>query len=167
MLIEPLESRCLLNAADALFSRDVGEASARKNLHAEQIDAPPLGQRVIGLSSTNPPTIRHQKKGSSVLVVDSKDKNVTIRNVGLESHSSMPAIRVGGKNTYIGNVSVSKASGSAIIVDGAKKTLIENCNQNKVTQNGFVYCADFTNLTIRNVSTSGNYYENELVLQRI
>lgn len=162
MLIEPLESRCLMNAADALFKRDVVKLEAGREYVLSDSVHLRSNQRVIGLSSTDLPTVKLVKKGASVFVIDPGTENVTIRNVGFQSHNSMPAVRVGGTNTYLGNIAVSTDSGSAVIVDGAQNTLVENSNQTKVTQNGFVYGVGFTNLTIQNVSTSGNYYENEM-----
>lgn len=162
MLYEPLESRCLLNAADALFRKDVVRLKAG---HEYQLTKPVYlrsNQRIIGASTTNPPLVKLAKKGKSVFVIEPGVHDVTIRNVRFQSSGSMPAIRVGGDDSYIGNISVTKKSGSAVIVDGATDTLIENCNQSNVTQRGFVYGVGFHNLTIRNVSTSGNYYENEM-----
>jgi hypothetical protein len=162
MLYEPLESRCLLNAADALFRKDVVRLNAGQEYQLTKPVYLRSNQRIIGRSTTNPPLVKLAKKGKSVFVINPGVHDVTIRNVRFSSNGSMPAMRVGGDNTYIGNVSVTKKSGSAVIVDGASDTLIENCNQGNVTQRGFVYGVGFRNLTIRNVSTAGNYYENEM-----
>lgn len=162
MLCEPLESRCLMNAADALFKRDVVRLQPGQRYQLTKPVFLRSNQRIIGVDRDNPATLRLVKGGKSVLVVNPGVQNVTIRNVRFESHGEMPAIRLGGTNTYVGNVSVTKKSGSAIIVDGAIDTLIENSNQTNITQRGFVYGVNFRNLTIRNVSTAGNLYENEM-----
>jgi len=151
-----------MNAADALFKRDVVRLQPGQTYQLSKPVHLRSNQRVIGLSASDPPTVRLERDGANVFVIKPGVSNVTIRNVGFDAHSAMPAIRVSGENTYIGNVLVAAKSGSAIIVDGATDTLIENCNQMKVTRNGFVYGTNFKNLTIRNVSTSGNYYENEM-----
>ena len=162
MHCEPLESRCLLNAADALFRRDVVKLKPGQEYQLTKPVHVRSNQRIVGLSSSNLPLVKLAKGSASVFVISPGVHDVTIRNVRFASNGKMPAIRVGGENTYIGNVSVTKKSGSAVIVDGATDTLIENCNQSNITQRGFVYGANFNNLTIRNVSTSGNYYENEM-----
>lgn len=160
MFIEQLEDRTHL--AHANFNKNVVYLQPGK----EYIITKPLvlrsNQKIICKSSTNIPTIVFIKRGSNVVVMPENSHGIVIRNVRFRGSKKAPAIRVSGYNQYIGNVRVSTWTGSAVIVDHARNVVIENCNQSSFTRMGFIYGANFKNLTIRNVSTCGNLYENDL-----
>lgn len=164
--IEHLESRSLFNSinGDSLFKKDV----VRLNPDTTYILSKPVHlrshQKVIGpnVSQKHLPIIQYKHKGRSVLMTDKDIHNVSVSNVIISAHKSIPAIRVGGNDNTFTNISVTSGTGSAFIVENASKILIKDCNQTSVTQRGFIYGHQFWNLVVRNVTTNGNLFENEM-----
>lgn len=162
MFFESLEDRRLLNA-NGLFKH---QAVHLKPGHVYTISKSIIlrnNQRIIGSSATNPPIIRFDKNTEAgIFIMPENSYNIRIRNVKFHGKGSTPAIRVSGSSHYIGNISVSSNTGSGVIMNQAKNVLIENCTQTVYTRKGFIFGTNITNVTIRNITTYGNLYENDL-----
>jgi len=165
MFVENLESRSLFAVnANSLFNKDVVHLNAdttyvlTKPVHLRSY------QRVVGpnVLQNHLPIIKYKHKGHNILITDPNIHQVSVSNVRLDGYKNMPAIRIAGNNNVFSNISVTQNTGSVFIVENANKITIKDCNQMNITQRGFIYGHNFWNLVVRNVTTNGNLFENEM-----
>jgi hypothetical protein len=162
MFIESLENRQLLSN-NSPFNKDVVHLKADTTYHLSGPIKMRSGQKIVGpnVSQKHLPVIEYKKKGQSVIVVPDKIRNCWVSNVIVSSYKNQPAIRVAGNNHTFSNISATRKSGSVFIIEHANGVLIKDCNQIVPTQRGFAYGHRFWNVVFRNITTSGNLYENE------
>lgn len=162
MHCESLEARTMMYA-DSLFKHSTVHLLGG---HLYELAHPIIlknHQKIVGTSSTNPPIIRYRKNNlGGILVMPEGSYDIRIRNVKFEGRGDTPAIRVSGNSHYIGNVAISSNTGSAVLMSNARNVLVENCTQKIYTQKGFIYGVKIKNITIRNITTFGNLYENDM-----
>lgn len=162
--IETLENRILLSTyknADNLFKKDVVHLKSNSTYYLNNTVHLKSNQKIIG-NFKKPPTIILKKKNANVFFLKPDSHHTSVDNVILSSYKNMPAISIQGNNHTFSNVSITKNSGSAFIVGKSNKITIKDCNQTTYTQRGFIYGHNFYNLVVRNVTTAGNLYENEM-----
>lgn len=162
--VETLENRTFLSST-VNWNKDVVHLDPGVTYTLNKPITPKSGQKIIG-DKKNPPTLKLKQKGKSVIFIPPDTTKVQISNIRLDGYKNMPSIRVSGNSHTFSNISVTKSTGSAFIIENAEGVLIKDCNQTNITQRGFVYGNRFWNLVIRNVTTSGNLYENEFRFHR-
>lgn len=158
---ETLENRTFLSNS-VNWNKDVVHLSPGVTYTLNKPVMPRSGQKIIGdKSGKNPPILKLKQKGRSVVVINPNIHHVEIHGVRFDGYKNMPSVRVSGNSNTFSHISVTKSTGSAFIIENAEGILIKDCQQTNITQRGFIYGNRFWNLTIRNVSTCGNLYENE------
>lgn len=161
MFIESLEKRCFFS----VFNKDVIRLEKGKTYILEDTLYLRSNQKLIG-DNKYPPILQLKEKGKSVIVIRPNVTHVQINGIRLNGYKNQPAIRVSGNSHVFSHVSATRTTGSVFIIENAEGVTVKDCNQENITQRGFIYANRVWNLVVRNVTTCGNIYENEMRFHR-